>query len=260
MRRISLSLGISAFLLVLTSMGALSSFRSDESLVLYFSFDKDSGKEVKDSSGLGNDGKVSGDPKWVDGKYGKAVSLNGQSDWVEVESSDSLNIKGEITLMCWFKSEGWDGAGDQWIGKGAHASKPSCYGLMVYQANTLYFMLGDGSSRHDLTTTDLPEPKEWHHIAATYDGKNMRVYLDGEVLAEKQDQFDFQCENQLPLMVGAGVQRPQYSFLGEIDEVAVFKRALSQDEVRKAMEGIKALLAVDPSDRLPLTWGSIKAE
>jgi len=174
MRKISFSLGFSAFLLLLTSMNALSSFQTDESLVLYFPLDGDSGKEVKDLSGLGNDGKVVGGPKWVDGKYGKAISLNGQSDWVEVESSDSLNIKGEITLMCWFKSGGWDGAGDQWIGKGAHASKSSCYGLMVYQARTLYFMLGDGSSRHDLTTTDLPETGKWHHIAATYDGKNMR--------------------------------------------------------------------------------------
>jgi hypothetical protein len=260
MRVILLGMGFAALLSLLAPVSAFSSFQADESLVLYFSFDKDSGKEVRDLSELGNDGKVSGDPKWVDGKYGKAISLNGQSEWVEVESSDSLNIEGEITLMCWFKSGGWDGAGDQWIGKGAHASKPSCYGLMVYQSATLYFMLGDGASRHDLKTTELPETGKWHHIAATYDGENMRVYLDGDVLAEKQEQFDFQCKNELPLMVGGGVQRPQYSFLGEIDEVAIFNRALSQDEVKKAMEGIGALLAVEPMNRLPLTWGFIKAE
>ncbi len=58
--------------------------------------------------------------------------------------------------MAWSKIDAWVGTGDQWVGKGAHASKPSCYGLMVYQSANVYFMLGDGGARHDLITPNLP--------------------------------------------------------------------------------------------------------
>ena len=49
-------------------------------------------------------------------------------------------------------------------------------------------------------------------------------------------------------------------FDGALDEVAVFNRALSQAEIKDAMEGIDKLLAVEAADRLTTTWGQIKAQ
>ena len=161
-------------------------------------------------------------------------------------------------MMCWANSPAWDGDGDQWIDKGSHASKSSCYGLMVYQTTTLYFMAGDGGARHQLTTTDLPPTGEWYHIAGVYDGNTFTVYLNTEVMAEFDDAFGFVTDNQLPLVIGRGVERPQYSFTGAIDEVLVFNRVLELDEIKDAMEG--ALLSVDRVGKLSSTWGDIKAD
>ncbi|MBM3240202.1 LamG domain-containing protein [Candidatus Poribacteria bacterium] len=254
MKRLIFMLIISFMMLIGTMAQAL----QDEMLVLYLPFDEGSGKNVKDLSQYGNDGDIVGDAKWVDGKYGKALQFTKEGDHVEVKSSDSLKLNDQITLMAWGFIEAWNGGGDQWIDKGAHASKASGFGLMVYQLTTLYFMGSDGGARHDLTTTTLPELKKWHHVAATFDGKVMIVYLNGEVLGEKKEAFAFKGTNDLPLMVGMGVDRPQYTFEGIIDEVVIFKTALAKNEIKEVMEG--KFLAVAPHDKLSISWGRLKSQ
>ena len=78
--------------------------KTDPSLVLYFSFDVGGGKEIKDESGKGNDGTIVGSPKWIDGKYGKALQMTSEADHVEVAHSDSLVFEEAITLTLvdWF--------------------------------------------------------------------------------------------------------------------------------------------------------------
>lgn len=231
---------------------------AQKDLALYFPFDEGSGKEVKDRSQHKNHGVFKGSPKWVGGKYGSALKFENEGDFVEVAPSESLNIKEKITLMAWGSLDAWKGGGDQWIDRGAHASKGSGYGLMVYQMNTLYFMLGDGGARRDLTIAALPKAKEWHHVAATFDGKEMKVYLNGELLVEKKDAFVFQGVNNLPLVIGAGVERPQYTFEGMIDDVAIYNRALSAAEVKEATKGVSNLLAVESVEKLSIVWGKLK--
>ena len=75
---------------------------------------------------------------------------------------------------------------------------------------------------------------------------------------EKKAGFKLQCTAEVPLVVGGGVQRPQYVFEGALDEVAVFNRALNQTEVKEVMEGIGQILAVKAEDKLSITWGKIK--
>ena len=77
-------------------------------------------------------------------------------------------------------------------------------------------------------------------------------------LLEKKAGFKLQCTAEVPLVVGGGVQRPQYVFEGALDEVAVFNRALNQTEVKEVMEGIGQILAVKAEDKLSITWGKIK--
>ena len=255
MKKLILSMVIVTLIMM---TGTIAQAIKDETLVLYLSFDEGSGKTVTDLSQYGNDGDIVGDAKWVDGKYGTALQFTKEGDHVEVKHSDSLSLNDQITLMAWGFIEAWIGGGDQWIGKGAHASKGSGFGLMVYQQANLYFMGGDGGARHDLITTNLPELKEWHHIAATFDGKAMTVYLNGEVHEEKKDPFGFKGENALPLMVGMGVDRPQYTFEGIIDEVVIFNTAISTGEIKDVMDG--KFLAVSPHDKLSISWGKLKSQ
>ena len=61
------------------------------------------GNKAEDSSGTGNDGKIEGGAKWVNGKFGKGLSLNGSDAYVEIAHDDSLNVGGEHTIALWFK-------------------------------------------------------------------------------------------------------------------------------------------------------------
>ena len=231
------------------------------SLMLYFDFESVNGKKVEDLSGKGNHGKIVGKPKIVDGKFGKAIEMTGGDDRIEVPHSDSLVFEKGVTFVTWSKIEKWNGDGDQWIDKGAHAAKGTGCGIMVYKTSSFYFMLGDGGTRNDLTFgagEKVPVGNAWHHITGTYNGKEMIAYGDGKPFGEKKAGFKLQCTAEVPLVVGGGVQRPQYMFEGALDEVAVFNRSLNQTEIKEIMEGIGQILTVKAEDKLPITWGMIK--
>ena len=78
---------------------------SDDSLILYFSFDELNGDTVIDHSQYGNNGTIAGAPELVAGKFGNALKLNGQSDWVEVPHADILTVDESVTVMAWINAE-----------------------------------------------------------------------------------------------------------------------------------------------------------
>ena len=157
--------------------------------MLYFDFDSVKGAKVEDLSGKGSHGKIVGKPKIVDGKFGKAIEMTGGNDRIEVPHSNSLVFEKGITFVTWSKIEKWNGDGDQWIDKGAHAAKGTGCGIMVYKTNSFYFMLGDGGARNDLTFgagEKVPVGNAWHHIAGTYNGKEMIAYGNGKPFGGKE--------------------------------------------------------------------------
>ena len=90
------------FLVLLLSVCALAMGQAENFLVGYWPFDDGSGKEAKDASGNGNDGELIGDPKWVEGKYERALEFAGGS-YVNVPDDPSLELIDTATVMCWFK-------------------------------------------------------------------------------------------------------------------------------------------------------------
>ena len=66
-------------------------------------FNEGSGSLANDTSGKGNDGKIEGGANWVNGKFGKALSLDGSNDYVEIAHDDSLMVGAEHTIALWFK-------------------------------------------------------------------------------------------------------------------------------------------------------------
>ena len=94
-------------IIMLTLIGSLtySAQDLDKSMVLYLSFDQLNGKTVKDHSKHGNHGEIAGNPKLVEGKFGKCLEFNGKSDWVVVEHHKSLCVEEEVTVMAWIKTE-----------------------------------------------------------------------------------------------------------------------------------------------------------
>ena len=84
---------------------------SDDTLILYLSFDDGAGTTAGDLSQYGNDGELNGDAQWADGKFGKALKFNGTSDWVEVPHADILTVDTDVTVIAWINPERHEGPG-----------------------------------------------------------------------------------------------------------------------------------------------------
>lgn len=203
-------------------------------LVLYFPFDAPATNDiVQDESGAGNDGQVFG-AEWVpDGKFGGAYrfSLTNFDNRIVVPNSDSLN-PGAITVAAWIKSSGsykfWRRIVDKdcWHGycfSLSGALNPNGQGKPVFEGQ-----FGVGSD-HAL------DDNQWHHVAATFDGQTARCYIDGVETSShrarnpgplKPDDWDLCIGNSVPDFGGELL-----SFDGLIDEVRIYNRALSPDEI-----------------------------
>jgi hypothetical protein len=229
-----------------------------EDLVLYYAFDEGSGKTVTDLSKTGNDGAFMTDIKWVKGKYEGAIECD--QDWIDSGNNKSLNITDELTLEAWVNPAGSGNRiivvkplqDNAWTG-------PYCaWDLMVttQAAKGVEVRFDDQlCQKGDI----LPNGK-WYHVALTYsksDSGRVVEYLNGEVLGECSRPQELRAtETKLRVASAPNISEPMQ---GIIDELAIYHRALSQEEIQEDMKApIKEKLAVQPSLKLTTTWASVK--
>ena len=99
-------LSISALVLFIVGTLAVSSYAilDPDTIVGIWKFDEGKGDTTKDSSENGNDGELKNKPKWVDGKFGKALEFDGSS-FVDMGNDESLQFDGNVTIVFWVKPE-----------------------------------------------------------------------------------------------------------------------------------------------------------
>jgi hypothetical protein len=220
-------------------------------------FDDGAGDTAKDSSGNKNDGKLMNGPKWVNGKFGKALEFNGANSYVQIPDSASLNTpEKQVTMSAWISPtkaiqqlviEKYTAAGGYEIELSAGSAIQGA--LCVAGAWVGWF----GTKAVNLN--------EWSCVACTYnagDGK-MKLYINGNMV----EQFSVNgnitpCVGD-PINIGTWNGAAGYWFNGMIDEVAIFNVALADADIQNlADKGLKESLAVDVSGKLTTTWSNIK--
>lgn len=239
-----------------------------DDLVIHFTFDTVKGKRIFDESGNGLDARIIKKTQFVEGKYGKAIRIIGETeDCVNVPSADALEISEEITMMAWVYHENWMESTSQWFDKGCYSGASNrSYGMALFNRENAHssgigIILGGEHQRRFIIRKDMRN-QTWHHIVATGSGTSVKLYLDGETVNSDGRlppafQFLFNGINDEDLRIGCAKNKPQYAFEGgSIDEVAIWSRTLSDDEIRSAMRG--PLLAVSPKDKIATMWGNIK--
>ena len=100
---------------------------------------------------------------------------------------------------------------------------------------------------------------EWHHVAGSYDGNSLRVYVDG--VEEAENNIGKVTGGSTPEHVAIGSDGFGREFWkGIIDEVALFNIALGEDDIGEIMnKGLSPLLAVSAKGKLATTWGKLKS-
>ena len=243
----------------------LCSALENEDMAALWLFDENSGDVVKDASGSGNDGKIVG-AKWTAGKFGTALPFAGDNTYVEVPDSESLSIQGDqITVQAWVnpreihqRDTSLNAVAQKW-GDGSNRRQYQLT-LSAGGGGTAWFYVStDGVNFPRVEGVTPIELGKWTHIAGTYDGSHLRIYVNGVLDAELAQSGDLHSSDIYVRLGGYGMDAEygQNRFLdGAIDEVMIAKKALTASEIQASMG---SLASVYPDLKATTAWGWIKS-
>src|SRR5882724_1140104 len=215
---------------VATALAGNSSAIAQTGLVAAYDFAEGAGPTVADSSGSNNTGTISGATWTPAGRFGSALVFNGTSAVVTVPSAASLQLTTGMTLEAWVyptaTPTGWQAVVDKNV-DGYYLMASSDQGNRPTVGGT--FTAGNQNTV-GLATLAV---NTWTHLAATFDGATVRLYVNGVQVAS-QVQTTLLTPTTKTLQIGADSYTGE-NFAGQIDEVRVYNRALSQAEIQTDM-------------------------
>ena len=224
-------------------------------LVAAYSFDEGSGTTVTDRSGNNNTGTLSNTSWSTSGKYGKALSFNGTNAWVTVPSSNSLGLTTGMTAEAWVNPSALGNAYRAVVFREQPGNE--VYALYADQAGAASAQLPTGEvyvgGYKDANGASGLALNSWTHLAETYDGSSVRLYVNGTLVSTTAAPGSFSSSSQ-PLRIGGDSIWGEY-FSGLIDEVRVYNRPLSAAEIQQDMAS-----SISPSDtQAPTAPGNLAA-
>jgi hypothetical protein len=181
----------------------------------------------------GNDGTFVGNPAYASGEVHQAFSFDGASASVNVPNSPSLNVGGQLTIDFWIKGD----ASNSFSGNQGLVAT-DFYGLEIENGPVAFYTSTTNGNSFSIASASI-STNAWHHIAGTYDGSNINLYVDGvlQATAPQSGNISPMLANSF-LTIGSEDGRSicpscvgtRY-FNGNIDEVEIFNRALTAAEV-----------------------------
>jgi beta-galactosidase len=187
-------------------------------------------RETPDGSPHGNHGALMGRAALVPGRSGQAVALSGHDEWVEVYREASLDVTGDqLTLEAWVLPRRWNGTGT-FLTKGSHQ-----FALQQTGETTLELSVHAGKRATVVAPTPIGWEGSWHHLAGVYDGKELRLFVDGRVVGRTAHSGAIE-DTPFPVNIGRnaalhGQEHPGQLSNAVIDAVRIYARALGEDEL-----------------------------
>ncbi|MEK7398027.1 MAG: LamG domain-containing protein [Candidatus Poribacteria bacterium] len=225
-------------------------------------FDEGSGNIATDTSGNKNNGNFTGSPKWVAGKFGKALQLDGSSASVDCGNTASLDIptNNAVTMVAWVNSA--VGSLASWQGLMAKRSGNYSYGINFVTGNFQVY----SSSASGVQGWGYNLPKgEWTHLVGIMSKSPTELYVNGELNggAGKGPGGGALSNTANLFRIGASGSIGEY-FNGIVDDVAVFNVALSAADIKnifsKGLAVATGKAAVESSGKLATSWASLKSQ
>jgi hypothetical protein len=201
----------------------------DANLVGYWKFDDGGGSTAADASVNGNTGTLINGPVWETNtsRIGGAVRLDGGDDAVEIGTANLSVNSGTITL--WAYAESFSNTHHFLFGL---ANQPFSNRVQLYTDDAEGYLdlgLGDSHARH--TNIENLDTQTWYHIALTWDGSNYLVYVNAVPKANGTYTGLSTLETYADIGNNGYSAGRNEAFGGNIDEVRIYNRALSADEI-----------------------------
>jgi beta-galactosidase len=178
---------------------------------------------------------------WTGGVVGRALQFRGVGDYVDAGADPVLDVNDQITVAAWVKTEdAANGEQNPFVTKGDYA-----YALKHFEGNCIEFFvydaskpkqIGSGGWRSAQFVVDASFNGVWHHLAGTYDGSKVKLYIDGVMVNEVAYSGSIMLSPGTPLYIGANADWPDRGYEGAIDDVRIYDRALAGEEIAEIFQ------------------------
>jgi len=253
-------LGTLILFFVVYGIKTVNSQAQEDGLVAYWSFDEDAGKVVKDISGNGNDGEIF-DVERVDGGIkGKALRFKGTKEsYVNYGNGKSLNFDtGSFSYSCWVYATESVGKWDMPIFKGGLNKMEPGYDMEL-GTDKWMASISDGTQTRNVEL-GYETNNKWVYLVVVVDRDQNKMYgyRDGSLVSSA----DIKGFGSVSSKQSLWISHPNYPFKGLIDEVKIYNRALSADEIKKDFAGGRELLSYPcyPMKQEPLVDGKVNGD
>lgn len=187
----------------------------------------------------GNDGTLQNGATFAAGKVGQAFSLDGVDDYVNLGSTQIIGDDTSFTIDAWIKVNSFASDNKQLPIYGEYSSGTNDAKNYLAVGNLQsgleqrvffdQFVPTGGSLKSNIQLT----PGQWYHVAYTQDGTNRRLYIDGALDSSDSAIETYSGQTPDDIRIGRrGGTATDQRFNGLIDEVEIFDRALSADEIQ----------------------------
>jgi len=217
-----------------TTLGDITITNPD--LVGWYKFDEGSGNKALDFSGHDNTATFGRDPEWVEGIMGGAVYLDGD-DYVVIDGVVNDLAGTNLTISVWVKTT-QASEGNVIATNDSASGHPLMFG--VSGGNT--YVYDGGSTQYPPAVND----DTWHMITYVRSGSTAYIYLDGVQIASPAASWDLSTVTRLSIGQEWDSSTPSDFYIGAVDDVRIYKRPLTADEIKELMRG-DPLLAWKPN-------------
>ena len=190
---------------------------------LAFAFEDYSGTTTEDATGNGNTGSLAGGAAFAAGWFGDGVAFDGVDSRLDVPASETLALTNAFTFETWAYPAAM--AGQLWSRR--DASDNALYSLHIQPSGALQFTALTTTGIAGLVSATTVPLNAWIHIAVTYDGATLRLFLNGVEAAAGPASGSLVSSDE-PIRFGEG-------YAGTLDEIRIYRRTLSVAEIATDM-------------------------
>ena len=192
---------------------------------------------ANDESGNGNNGTVNGATMTTDrnGNVNQAYSFDG-NDFIQTPNQ---NLSGSVSFSGWYKMSNFNTPHNDMFYVSNQSptndifSTNICFGFRSYQGQYGHSTYFSSPLTGYYPTNNLPTTNVWHHIACVVEnGSYVKMYLDNVLIYSNTNVITNSSQLSLPLLFGGAGTTSYYYYLGQLDDIGIWNRALTDCEIQ----------------------------